>query len=378
MLFLLVLVSAVRATQQDEVTDLRQHELCLQSLNESTADSKAQFWKQPSCQNYSALPYTCLMGRGRHGDMSIVGKSCERSIWDRKSLFVDTNDALRYKIMLKFVLAIIDSNYEVVVINGDSVAMQLGHFVGCDFYRYQDRFIIKECHRWHALRDGGNTGCIEITEGEKTVQVKSYQVKTECLLTACPQNETRSRVAQNLLSNYLPPAKNALYIYNQGLHVTEKFYSGYPEDYLAGMADGLLSLGEALEKNNSTIMFRETTHQHFLTPSGLYPPSLKCDGSSNPFSCGYLSSPHMETSAYPTDILLHAFLQKNNPQWEEVVGWVPLNNWTWHHTVDMHIERGDCGHFIYSASGHTLTIEFMRAVTMALHRKSKSKSKCHS
>jgi len=306
------------------------------------------------------VPPTCNIGLGHANIGNAVFQSslhpfnCTlRGIIDRpiRENYMLYNSSTKFDSTLDL---LIELGYKSVVFIGDSVTIQLSHFLSCDLIR--SGYISKKCGRFSVSSSerSKNGGC-DIWES-KTDPQKSITLNTQlsgfpCVYSNC--TDPRETIENSLVGTANRIVKNKvrqLIVLNFGLHLHQKDFP-FPDSYIEFFASGLLKAAKEAGKANSTLVFRETSSQHFsYTEDGLFAKETNLHYSKY---CCVKKSPR---SSYPTDDLLLNFLDDLDPNWRLKNSSLKWANF-YEKSLQFHslhaefslFRRGgvDCTHYIY-------------------------------
>jgi hypothetical protein len=320
------------------------------------------------------IPPTCILGT-RHRKAVSSEDDSRRPLWQRRDHLIEP---LRSGWDIgELVDNLLRQGFTSVHLVGDSVSIQMGHFLSCDAIRSRGVSVEEaefegakpkhhQCRNMYLNdRKGGCDTIVRPGVGKLTVTSARWELK--CFGSKCLdlQKGVRKDVVKQILSTLRRQGVNRqrlLVIFNYGLHFSKPRHKLYPElesfreDVIAGLASGLVEVASKLKaRNNSQLVFRETSSQHFTwTPDGSYtlPFTQHRDRVPHPPYCSKAKVPLTE---YPTDASLRRHLAQNvsragNVVWQEFYKLSQL-------AVNLHTEMKksdfddgfhvDCTHYIY-------------------------------
>lgn len=358
-------------------------------FNECMFQFKNQDMK-PSTLPKFLLP--CISGRGRQKHIESGGKSKRyncllRSPNERKSLFSittkqhKTNHILSHHAARGLFNTLKGRNISTLLLWGDSVMNQFGHFLQCDLYRSGNT----------TLSDASmpTTKSFSFTDSKKSFNLVGVSPVLPCttgnkLTSECAEDAEAfiTRFILKVLDEALKPKKrfhpgNTAVLFNTGLHMKENNFWA-----VSAVVEGLLRV-EAQRRHNTTFFFMESSAQLFAYKEGgiFEGKTLKVSGTSIEASKeGFnedftrerqqgIVQPNMGLSVKPgfccdnrgglnntrNELFLEAF-RRLDPVGR--VGWIPIHQLTAQFR-DLRAEaKGeDCTHFLYSPVAYAVLWE---------------------
>lgn len=256
-----------------------------------------------------------------------------------------------------FVDTLISRGFKKVTIIGDSVTIQLGNFLSCDFIRGgfsvtpETRFTMAENSRF------GGGDLIKSHNGNGSVTIASVRMDAPCIYDACKDVDVAVR---NFADNFgkIVSSQGQILIFNCGLHLHRKNMGSMYTAIQEALARHMLRVSKTIKHNASLLAFRETTAQHFQgATDGLYENILQSNNSSD-HCCAKPQVVH-EIDERDSDIIQN--LEHLDPEWRKSLSWVKFHKIS-EKFFDMHVESShglDCSHYVYDVG---MTDEFLQSI----------------
>ena len=391
-----------------------EYENCLINLNNATVDHDKvdrhgfieDMYNQSNCKNKTKyfyrsikIPEGCYLGSG-HQIISYFApvaadsrKDCRyHSIFDRPTI-LHTQQQNTLKETKNFIHTLLHYNYTRFVSIGDSVAMQLARFIGCDILR--DGIQILDNCGGSLLSMSKNGGCstINILHNNHMRQIVMYTVRFQdlCIYHDCTVNTTEHirQIVHSVIRFHAISYNNTALLFNVGLHMTDDV----PNNTLVleSFAEHFLELGKELKarQGNSVLLFRETTGQHFPSQTGYYERNIVLN--STEYCCRSISASISNSNNVVLDRSINKITEDNNtkhiydtidyrdkhiykhlsnidPQWHNYIIWIKFFEYTRSHYSDMHLEIGnDCTHYMYNPSVNSISNKLMQELATSIH-----------
>ena len=354
---------------------LSAYEDCLLEMNASSASSVHHLFDQPKCKKHISvknkillndtifIPSTCVIGT-RHAKVSGSNAVIERSLFERRDAIINNHLQSEWDIGSEFVDSLLSKGYTNVHILGDSVTVQFAHFFSCDAKR-QGIEINRRSTFWNNMYNNAKAGGADYMKslsGAGVLRVFSQRLPDfKCMSSKCENLE--AGVQEDTVSMIMKAANltlegRTLIIFNAGLHIsspTHKFYhqNEFRPKVLRGLANGLVDAAKLLEmRNNSRLVFRETSSQHFtFRKDGSFETPNLWHSRSKPY-CRY---PIQPAPAFVTDAIVKQYLREQQQNDSSLVLWQDFYNISMG-AVDLHNEilsssstdnHIDCTHYLY-------------------------------
>ena len=350
------------------------HENCLIRLARDTVDlSEAQNdlitnYNQTACSGLSTsigdvdVPFDCFLGSGHHSvrRSAVIATTAPfgafrcraRAIFERQTLLSHV-DSERNPVT-EFIHMIDRSNFSNMYFIGDSISVQLTHFIGCDLMRHG--LHLNDIEGYSKLSFGhyrGGAGSFRSHGQKKNISIYSLFALSECVYYLSPCENVARGVADYFTKKLHPllSADNNLVVLNIGLHwhFTDTNFTEKVEAF----ADGLLHLAKTVsqESKGSVLAFRETTAQHFgLSDNGYFEDKNVSYLTEESLCCESHRDGIQNVLDYRDRIVLDR-LKQIDPNWNRYLVWIKLFQYTQLTGEDMHVECGksypDCSHWIY-------------------------------
>lgn len=374
----------VNSFELADISKLTQFENCLRNL--SNVQNSIPLWAQPQCLEWKPQEEYCNLGFGHLGDGttlaagSVMGArggdfECRtRGIDERHTLHkhcdADCSQA-NHLALVRFMEAMKAYQYYTVYFLGDSVSVQLAHFAACDFLRdtnstikvdlcpddtYKPMFTGDRKKGCNIIRHFNNNGAVL-----HKITIKSVRSDPPCNGNKCAG--VHRDVAGEMTRWFTESAfsrswHKTLIVFNSGLHISN--YEGRVLQEIArGMARGLLVEALHLAEVGSSVVWRESSAQHFsYSDDGHYMANYSLASSTKHneaqsflgFCCDYTPYPSNRTLSREDEVLITA-LSHFRRDWRTAIGWAKYYEHSNAIGADMHIERGDCTHFVYDPGG---------------------------
>jgi len=263
-------------SQHEALSYYTPFELCLLGGTESGCSASAA--KHPGNLNIrTGLPIACNAGFQAvvHSDKACSSLSGFLMRWHSTKPWPASAN------LLDLIKQMNDHNSNTVVVVGDSSAGQMIGAAMCHLARYGlevDHFALTSTYS--GIKDGFRIMDKRLNQSANDAQVPFFQMVLIHFEPCCPAEYPD---AQSFLEKNMFPHKTSwnrtikgdiVYIVNYGLH----FNSG-DRDTKDGAYQSIVTLFLRFlfqnSRPNDTLIYRETTAQHFNSPSGIYDPSAK-------------------------------------------------------------------------------------------------------
>lgn len=372
------------------------YEICLRDVHDAKSISEKLSLgngntSQCIISAYQTVPRSCLVGTGHQmiGDAqsSSKHKAClARPLWHRDSVDMFLKDG--EVVFHRFMETVWAENIDAVSFFGDSVTVQLAHFISCDLLRSGNYYLTKcEDESKNIFMNERYGGCDNITSrnGSKSLVLRSRRMDVACIYSKC--NNISFDVHESLKQLLVAESEisRTLVIYNWGLHIHPKRIDNNPDDYyeevMNSISKSMLHYGAKLKaRHNSILGFRETSSQHFNdAPDGQYELRSKNQliNGVTPLCCPQ-HTPNNESIDF-RDAYLLRYLRENDDNranwstsfpsfYSSSVLWIRFYQESLR-LFDLHVEISrrqavDCTHYIYAPG---MSAVLLRSITMALN-----------
>lgn len=315
----------------------------------------------------------------------LISMKCKiRPIWWRPS-FVPVIDPDAGAVH-RFLDWLHKQGYSRLILMGDSVTSNTAAHLMCDLARAGYR--LNSCPRKYNSRNGadGTVGTgnscdvVYSRDGSFQITIIAYRLFLPCTERTCHNHVNNSMMSyysetlhtvkmglqqtHNSSSSSSSHGDKALAVYNDGLHLM-----GSDQRLIqTNIAIGVLSLALSLKALNTTLVFRETSAQHFIySPDGRYW-GLKSQHNAsleNKYCCSFPEHPRRMDER---DETLLRDLRDLDALWFQRVGWAKFYEPTLALFAD-HVEATswnsiDCTHFAYRPGGTGL--QLLQAIMSAV------------